>query len=244
MKVVITKNYEELSRLAAEHVADLVKSKPDPVLGLPTGSTPLGMYKELIAKNKKGELSFKDVTTFNLDEYEGLDKNDPNSYYRFMLDNFFSHIDVDKNKTNIPDARSNDIPKECLAYERKIEMTGGIDLMILGLGNNGHIGFNEPAEYFPGITHRVKLHEDTIEANSRFFDSIDDVPKYAVTMGIKSIMHCKSIMLIANGKAKADAIKNAIEGPITPQVPASVLQLHRDLTIIVDEEAASLLARC
>ena len=244
MKVVISKNYEELSRLAAEHVADLLKSKSDAVLGLPTGSTPLGMYKELISMNKKEDLSFKDVTTFNLDEYEGLDKNDPNSYYRFMLDNFFSHIDVDKNKTNIPDARSSDITKECVEYEKKIKAAGGIDIMILGLGNNGHIGFNEPAEYFAGITHRVKLHKDTIEANARFFDNIDDVPKYAVTMGIKSIMHCKSIMLIANGKGKADAIKKAIEGPITPQVPASVLQLHRDLIIIVDEEAASLLTSC
>lgn len=243
MKVIVTKNYEELSRLAAGHVADLLKSKPDAVLGLPTGSTPLGMYKELIAMNQKGELSFKDVTTFNLDEYEGLDRNDSNSYYRFMLDNFFSHIDIDRNKTNIPDAMSSDIPKECLKYEKKIEKAGGIDLMILGLGNNGHIGFNEPAEYFAGITHRVKLHEDTIKANSRFFSSIDQVPKFAVTMGIKSIMHCKSIMLIANGKAKAEAIKKTIEGPITPQVPASVLQLHRYFTIIVDEEAASLLTK-
>lgn len=241
MKVIITKNYEDLSQSAAGHVADLLKSKPDAVLGLPTGSTPLGMYKELIALNKKGQLSFKNVTTFNLDEYEGLDREDANSYYRFMLDNFFGYIDIDLKKTNIPDARSCDIPKECLEYEKKIEKAGGIDLMILGIGNNGHIGFNEPAEYFPGITHRVKLHEDTIKANSRFFHRIDEVPKFAVTMGIKSIMHCRSIMLIASGKAKAQAIKNTIEGPITPQVPASVLQLHRDLTIILDEEAAVLL---
>lgn len=242
MKVIVTKNYEELSRLAAGHVADLLKSKPDAVLGLPTGSTPLGMYKELIAMNQKGELSFKGVTTFNLDEYEGLDRNDSNSYYRFMLDNFFSHIDIDGSKTNIPDAMSSDIPKECLKYEKKIEKAGGIDLMILGIGNNGHIGFNEPASYFAGITHRVKLHEETIQANSRFFSDIDSVPTYAITMGIKSIMHCRSIMLLASGKAKAEAIKKTLEGPITPDVPASVLQLHRDLTIIIDEKAASLLS--
>lgn len=241
MKLLVAKTYEEMSKLAAEHVANLIKSNPKAVLGLPTGSTPLGMYKELISMYKDGALSFRGITTFNLDEYEGLDRNNPNSYYRFMLDNFFNHIDIEKDKTNIPDAKCSDIYKCCIEYEEKIKKVGGIDLMVLGLGNNGHIGFNEPAEYFPGITHRAKLHRETINANSRFFNSVDEVPKYAVTMGIRSIMHCRSILLIANGKVKAEAIRKAIKEPVTAKVPASVLQLHQDLTIIIDEEAASLL---
>lgn len=241
MNIIFARDYDELSRLAAAKVADTMRSKPGAVLGLPTGSTPLGMYRELISMYKEGKLSFKDVTTFNLDEYEGIPKEDENSYYRFMRDNFFSHIDIDKERTNIPDGMSCDVEEECRDYERRIEKAGGIDLMVLGIGNNGHIGFNEPASYYAGITHRVKLHQNTIEANARFFGSVEKVPKYAVTMGIKSIMQCCSIMILASGKAKADAIKKALEGPITPELPASVLQLHRDLTVIVDEEAGSLL---
>lgn len=243
MKIIIAKNYEELSLQAANKVAGIVKSKQDVVLGLPTGSTPLGMYKDLIAMNKENKLSFKDVTTFNLDEYESLPKEDENSYYRFMWDNFFSHIDIDRQRTNIPNGMASNVEEECKDYERSIEDVGGIDLMVLGIGNNGHIGFNEPSSYFAGATHRVKLHENTIEANSRFFGSLDKVPKHAVTMGIKSIMQCRSVMILASGKGKADAIKKALEGPITPELPASVLQLHRDLTVIVDEEAASLLEK-
>jgi len=242
MKLHIVKNYDELSHAAAEKVAHIVKSNPKVVLGLPTGSTPLGMYKELIDMNKRKEISFKEVITFNLDEYQGLPREDVNSYYRFMWDNFFSHIDIVKENTNIPNGMADDVEKECTAYESRIEKVGGIDLMILGIGNNGHIGFNEPAQFFGGITHRVKLTENTIEANSRFFGAIDRVPRYAITMGIKSIMHCRSIMLLANGKAKAEAIKKALEGPITPELPASVLQLHRELTVIVDKEAGSLLS--
>jgi len=241
MNIIFARDYDELSRLAAAKVADTMRSKPGAVLGLPTGSTPLGMYRELISMYKEGKLSFKDVTTFNLDEYEGIPKEDENSYYRFMRDNFFSHIDIDKGRTNIPDGMSCDVEEECRDYERRIEKAGGIDLMVLGIGNNGHIGFNEPASYYAGITHRVKLHQNTIEANARFFGSVEKVPKYAVTMGIKSIMHCRSIMILASGKAKAGAIKKALEGSITPELPASVLQLHRDLTVIVDEEAGSLL---
>ncbi|MEA4963640.1 glucosamine-6-phosphate deaminase [Lutispora sp.] len=241
MNIIFARDYDELSRLAAAKVADTMRSKPGAVLGLPTGSTPLGMYRELISMYKEGKLSFKDVTTFNLDEYEGIPKEDENSYYRFMRDNFFSHIDIDKGRTNIPDGMSCDVEEECRDYERRIEKASGIDLMVLGIGNNGHIGFNEPASYYAGITHRVKLHQNTIEANARFFGSVEKVPKYAVTMGIKSIMHCRSIMILASGKAKAGAIKKALEGSITPELPASVLQLHRDLTVIVDEEAGSLL---
>lgn len=241
MNIIISRDYDELSRVAADKVAGIVKSRPDAVLGLPTGSTPLGMYRELISMNKEGKLSFKKITTFNLDEYEALPKEDENSYYKFMWDNFFSHIDIEKEKTNIPNGMACDVEEECKDYERRIVEAGGIDLMVLGIGNNGHIGFNEPAEYFAGITHRVKLTDNTIEANSRFFGSVDKVPKYAVTMGIKSIMQCRSVMILASGKGKADAIKKALEGPITPELPASVLQLHRDLTVVVDEEAASLL---
>jgi len=160
-----------------------------------------------------------------------------------MWDNFFSHIDIDRERTNIPNGMASDVEEECKDYETRIEAVGGIDLMVLGIGNNGHIGFNEPSSYFARATHRVKLHENTIEANSRFFGSLDKVPKHAVTMGIKSIMQCRSVMILASGKGKADAIKKALEGPITPELPASVLQLHRDLTVIVDEEAASLLEK-
>ncbi len=241
MELLITKTYDELSKSAAGRVKDFIKSKPEAVLGLPTGSTPLGMYKELISMYREGAVSFKGVTTFNLDEYEGLDRDHENSYYKYMVDNFFDHVDIDKSRTNIPTGKCSDNYKCCMEYEERIKKSGGIDLMVLGLGNNGHIGFNEPAEHFPGITHRVKLHKETIKANSRFFKNQDEVPKYAVTMGIRSIMHCKNIILLANGKGKSEAIKKALKEPVTPKVPASVLQLHQSLTVIIDEEAASLL---
>lgn len=241
MEVIIAKNYESLSELAAEKVAKVIKTKKYPKIGLPTGSTPMGMYKRLIDMNKRGEISFKDVVTFNLDEYEGLDKKNPSSYYRFMMENFFGHIDIDLKNAHIPDGTSNDIYKECTHYEEKIKLFGGIDLTVLGIGNNGHIGFNEPNTYFSKTTHRVKLHDDTIKVNSRFFSHIKDVPHYAITMGIKSIMSSNSIMLLANGMKKAEAIKNTVEGPITPAAPASILQLHDDVTVIVDEEAAAFL---
>ncbi len=241
MNIIATDSYEEMSKSAAGRINNVVKSNPKAVLGLPTGSTPLGMYKELIDMYKNKVISFRDVITFNLDEYEGLDKNNPNSYQRFMWNNFFDYVDINIDNTNFPDVKFVDSYKACMEYEEKIKKAGGIDLMILGLGNNGHIGFNEPSEQFPGITHRVKLHKETITANSRFFKNIDEVPKYAITMGIRSIMHCKSIMLIANGKTKAEAIKKALKEPVTPKVPASVLQLHRDVTVIIDIEAASLL---
>lgn len=241
MKISVVSNYEEMSKLASERIVGLIKLNPKAVLGLPTGSTPLGMYEKLIIMHKKDGVSFKDVITFNLDEYEGLDGDNPNSYQRFMRDNFFGHVDIDFANVNFPDSKCGDSYKACIDYEERIKKAGGIDLMVLGLGNNGHIGFNEPSEHFPGITHKVKLHKETIKANSRFFKSIDEVPKYALTMGIRSIMHCKSILLIANGKVKAEAIKKAFKEPVTPKVPASVLQLHQDVTVIMDKEAASLL---
>ncbi len=241
MNVIVTSNYDELSKLAAEKIVDLVKFNPKAVLGLPTGSTPLGMYEKLINFYKKDVISFSDVITFNLDEYEGLDRDNPNSYQKFMWDNFFDHVDICKANVNFPDTKGGDNYRACIDYEESIKKAGGIDLMVLGLGNNGHIGFNEPSEHFPGITHRVKLHKETIEANSRFFKGIEEVPKYAVTMGIRSIMHCKSIILIANGQSKAEAIKKALKEPVTPKVPASVLQLHQDVTVIIDCDAASFL---
>ncbi len=241
IKVIVTNNYDELSNLAASKVARLVKSKPCAVLGLPTGSTPLGMYKQLISMYQDRSLSFKDVSTFNLDEYAGLSPDNENSYHFYMQDNFFKHVDIKENNTHIPDSTAADTETKCAEYERKIEKAGGIDLMVLGLGNNGHIGFNEPDSHFPLKTHRVKLDESTIQANARFFSSIDEVPRFAVTMGIGTIMHCRSVILLASGKAKAPAVKGALEGPVTPALPASALQFHMDVTVILDKDAASLL---
>ncbi len=241
VKITVAENYYELSNLAAHKVAQVIRSRPDTVLGLPTGSTPLGLYQELISIHRDTKLSFKNVTTFNLDEYVGLEPDDVNSFHYFMNENFFRHIDIDKDCINIPDGNAPDVEMECAEYERKIADAGGIDLMILGLGNNGHIGFNEPNTHFPAITHKVKLDQSTIQANARFFHSIGQVPRFAVTMGIGSIMHCRSIMLLANGKAKAPAVKAALEGPIIPALPASALQLHSDVTVILDKEAAGLL---
>jgi glucosamine-6-phosphate deaminase len=244
IKVTVTDNYDELSNLAAGKVAQLVKSKPGKpgaVLGLPTGSTPLGMYRQLISMYQDGSLSFRDVSTFNLDEYVGLSPDNENSYHFYMQQNFFKHVDIKQHNINIPDSNAADVEAECAEYERKIETAGGIDLMVLGLGNNGHIGFNEPDSHFPARTHKVKLDESTIQANARFFSSIDEVPRFAVTMGIGSIMRCRSIMLLASGKAKAPAVKGALEGPITPALPASALQFHMDVTVILDKDAASLL---
>jgi glucosamine-6-phosphate deaminase len=243
MNIHIYNDYDEMSKAAADYVYNFIKSKPNAVLGLPTGSTPIGMYKELIKLYKENKISFKDITTFNLDEYENLDESNVNSYHYFMFDNFFNHIDIDKENINILSGTNEDYEKECKAYEDKIEKAGGIDLMILGLGINGHVGFNEPSDYFSGETYRIKLHEDTIEANSRFFDNVDEVPRYALTMGIKSIMNCKEILLLAGGGNKANAIKGAVEGPITPQLPASVLQLHSSAVFMLDNESAKLLSK-
>jgi glucosamine-6-phosphate deaminase len=243
MEIKVFNNYDELSKAAAQFVYEFVKSKPNAVLGLPTGSTPIGMYKELIKLNKENKISFKDIITFNLDEYEGLDASNTNSYHYFMFDNFFNHIDINKENINILSGVSGDYEKECKAYEEKIKNAGGIDLMILGLGGNGHIGFNEPSDHFSGETYRVNLHEDTINANARFFDNADEVPKYALTMGTKSIMSCKKILLLASGESKADAMKGTVEGRITPQLPASILQLHNDVTFILDNDSAKLLSK-
>lgn len=239
MKVIVVNNYEEMSIKAAQIVASQIILKEESILGLATGSTPIGMYKELIKLYEQKIIDFEKTKTFNLDEYFGLNRDNDQSYYYYMRNNLFNHINIKTENTNIPDGTAKDIHEECINYEEKIKKAGGIDLQVLGIGTNGHIGFNEPDIKFESTTHLVNLDEETIKANSRFFDSIDEVPKQAISMGIKTIMHSKKIVLLANGKNKADAIYGTVKGNITPELPASILQLHNDVYIIVDKEAAS-----
>lgn len=241
MKVIITVNYDEMSKKAAEIVKKQIKEKHNTVLGLATGSTPLGMYKHLIEMYKRGEIDFSNVITFNLDEYIGLSPDHPQSYHYFMFHNFFNHINIKKENVHIPNGIAEDLEEECRKYEEEIEKAGGIDLQILGIGVNGHIGFNEPEESIETKTHVVTLTEDTINANKRFFKSAEEVPRKAITMGLGSIMKAKKIVLLASGKNKAEAIKETIKGQLTTKVPATVLALHPDVTIIIDKEAASLI---
>lgn len=239
MRIVIAKDYVELSKKAANLLASQITLKPNSVLGLATGSTPMGAYSELIRIYEEGDISFGEVVTFNLDEYYGLDKENAQSYYYFMMENLFKHVNINKNNIYIPDGRAKDIDNECIEYEFKIKQAGGIDLQLLGIGRNGHIGFNEPDVKFEAQTHLVTLDEDTIEANSRFFTAMEDVPRRAISMGIKTIMHSKKIVLLASGEEKAETINNMINGKITPELPASVLQLHPDVVVLLDEKAAS-----
>ena len=240
MRIIEAKNYEDLSKKAAEIIAAQVTLKPNAVLGLATGSTPVGTYKNLIKKYEEGELDFSQVTSVNLDEYKGLSGDHDQSYRYFMNDNLFNHVNIDKSRTSVPNGLEEDAAKACADYDAVIESVGGVDLQLLGIGGNGHIGFNEPAEEFKVGTHCVKLTESTIEANARFFESIDDVPKYAYTMGIGNIMNAKTVLLIASGKNKAQAVYDSFFGPVNPHVQASILQLHRDAIIIADEDALSL----
>lgn len=237
MRIIVDEDYKEMSKTAADMMASQIILKPDSVLGLATGGTPIGFYKELVNLYKQGKFSFKEVKTFNLDEYYGLDKSNPQSYHYYMMENLFKHIDIDLENVNIPDGTAKDIDEECRAYEDKIRKAGGIHMQLLGIGINGHIGFNEPDVKFEAITHLVNLDEETIEANSRFFSSIEEVPRSAISMGIKTIMHSKKILLLAAGSEKAQVIERMINGPITPELPASILQLHPDVTLIVDKEA-------
>ena len=241
MKIYKAKDYNDMSRKAANILSAQVIMKPDAVLGLATGSTPLGVYSQLIEWYKKGDIDFSKVTTVNLDEYKGLKQDNPQSYYHFMCENFFDHINIDKKNVNLPDGTVEDSDAECERYNNVIRSVGGIDMQLLGIGDNGHIGFNEPGCAFETETHCVKLTESTIKANSRFFDSIDEVPKEAYTMGIKSIMQAKKILLVASGENKAKALCEAICGPVTPQNQASILQMHNDVTIVADEAALSLI---
>ena len=240
MRIYRAKDYDEMSRKAANIIAAQMTLKPDSVLGLATGSTPIGTYRELIAKYSQGDIDFSRIKTANLDEYRGLPRENDQSYYYFMYENLFRHVNIDMANTNIPNGMEPDSDAECARYEKVIESLGVVDLQLLGLGHNGHIGFNEPAPEFPKETHCVELTESTINANSRLFDSIDDVPREAYTMGIGTIMAAKEILVVANGSEKADIVRRAFFGPVTPEVPASILQFHPNVTVVVDKEAAAL----
>ncbi len=235
MKFITVENYEQLSRQAANIIAAQVIMKPGCVLGLATGSSPVGTYQELIARYNQGELDFSQVTSINLDEYLGLDGTHDQSYRYFMQTNLFDHINIRRENTFVPNGCAADIAKECDEYDARITRYGGIDLQLLGIGLDGHIGFNEPADIFVGATHVVDLHESTIKANARFFANENEVPRQAVTMGMAGIMQAKKVLLIANGKAKKEIVEKAFFGPITPEVPASILQLHPDVTVVFSE---------
>ena len=235
MKFITVDAYEKLSRQAANIISAQVILKPNSVLGLATGSSPLGTYKQLIEWYEKGDIDFSNVTSVNLDEYVGLDGSNDQSYRYFMNKNLFEHINIDINNTYVPNGCAVDLAGEGRKYDDHIAELGGIDLQLLGIGLDGHIGFNEPDKYFVKSTHVVDLHESTIKANSRFFANIDEVPKKAITMGMVSIMQAKKILLIASGKEKRDILEKAFYGPITPEIPASILQLHPDITVIYSE---------
>ena len=237
MKIIIDSE-KNIAKLAAQRYVELLKEKPDAVLGGATGSTPLGLYAELARLCQAGEVSFARARTFNLDEYVGLDGSHDQSYRYFMNENLFKHIDIDIRNTRVPDGINT---AGAAAYDEEIAAAGGIDLQLLGIGVDGHIGFNEPGTPWDSVTHVVELHPSTREVNSRFFASIDEVPTHAVTMGIKTVMNARSIILMATGKSKAEIIRDMLKGPVTTDVPASILQLHPFVEIYLDEEAASLL---
>ena len=237
MKIYKAKDYKDMSRKAANIISAQVIMKPNCVLGLATGSTPIGTYDQLVEWYNKGDLDFSEVTTVNLDEYKGLPRTNDQSYYYFMHQHLFDRVNIDPERTNVPNGMEPDAEKECGRYEELIRSLGGVDLQLLGLGHNGHIGFNEPGEAFEKETHCVDLTESTIEANKRFFASADDVPKQAYTMGIKTIMQAKKILIVVNGENKADIVERAFFGPVTPEVPASILQLHNDVTLVGGEAA-------
>ena len=228
-----------MSRKAANIISAQVIMKPDCVLGLATGGSPEGIYKQLIEWYNKGDIDFSEVTTINLDEYRGLSRESEQSYWYFMHDRFFNHVNVRPQKINVPDGTNLNAEKECARYDQVILSNGGIDLQLLGIGVDGHIGFNEPGAAFELGTHCVDLDESTIEANKRYFEKKEDVPRQAYTMGIKTIMQAKKVLMVVSGKNKADIVKAAFFGPVTPQVPASILQMHPDFTLVGDEDALS-----
>lgn len=241
MRFIIAKDYEEMSRAAADVIAAQVRENPACTLGLATGSTPEGLYACLAADCAAGALDFSQVESFNLDEYRGLDGDHEQSYRYFMDKHLFDRVNIDKARTHVPDGSNPDADAACAAYETSIARAGGIDLQLLGLGHNGHIGFNEPADVFPKATNCVDLTESTIRANSRLFDSADEVPRQAYTMGIGTIMRARKILVVAAGSDKAEIVRDAFTGDVTPRVPASILQFHPDVTVIVDAEAGALL---
>ena len=241
MIIYVGKDYQDVSRKAANIMSAQIIMKPNAVLGLATGSTPVGLYKQLIEWYNKGDLDFSQITSVNLDEYKGLSGDNDQSYRYFMNTNLFDHVNIDKNKTYVPNGLEEDSDKACADYNEIIRSVGGIDIQLLGIGGNGHIGFNEPGEAFEKETHCVDLTESTIKANARFFESMDEVPKQAYTMGIKNIMQARKVLLIVSGEGKAEILDKVLYGPVTPQVPASILQLHNDLTVVADEAAMSVI---
>ena len=236
-RVIVVKNPDEMGVKAADQFEALIQSKPACVIGLATGSTPVPLYKELISREKAGKIDFSRVRSANLDEYKGLAPDHPQSYRKFMQENLFDHISIKPENTIVPDGLAEDVEAMCAAYEEKIEAWGGVDLQLLGIGHDGHIGFNEPEDHFPTMTHEVKLTDMTIDANKRFFESIDDVPKYAISMGIGTIMVAKQIVMVVTGADKKDILHKTFWGPVTPEVPASILQFHPNVTLICDEAA-------
>lgn len=240
MHICKVKNYQELSRKAANIIAAQVILKPDSVLGLATGSSPVGTYEQLVQMYENGDLDFSQVTTVNLDEYKGLAGTDPQSYRYFMNSNLFHKINIPHDRTFVPDGTEADSSAACAEYDRKLQETGPADIQILGLGHDGHIGFNEPADHFEVSTHCVDLTEQTIQANKRFFEKEEDVPRQAYTMGTQTIMYARMILVVANGEAKAQAVHDMCYGPVTPECPASILQLHTNCVVVADEAALSL----
>lgn len=240
MKIIRATDYYDMSRKAANIISAQVIMKPNCVLGLATGGTPVGTYKQLVEWYNKGDLDFSEVTTVNLDEYRGLPQEHPESYWSFMHKNLFDLVNIRPEAIHLPDGTNMDSAAECAHYDEIIRQLGGVDLQLLGIGHDGHIGFNEPGAAFELGTHCVSLTEETIEANKRFFDGdVNQVPKQAYTMGIKTIMQARKVLMVANGAGKADIVKKAFFGPVTPEVPASILQMHPDFTLVLDAEAAS-----
>lgn len=241
MKIYRTKDYSHMSRKAADIIFAQITLKPDCVLGLATGSTPLGLYSRLAELYEIGDLDFSQVTTVNLDEYKGLSRENPQSYYYFMHENLFRKVNIDENRTFLPDGMEADSDKACRQYNEILASVGRADIQLLGLGHNGHIGFNEPNTFFEKDTHCVTLTQQTIQANRRFFQSEEEVPRQAYTMGIRTIMSARRILVVVSGADKADTVKKAFFGPVTPEVPASILQLHDDVILVADEAALSAL---
>lgn len=241
MQLYLTNSESDFNRKAANIISAQIIMKPSCVLGLATGSTPQGAYKQLVEWYCKGDVDFAKVRTVNLDEYKDISRNNPNSYYTFMQNNLFSHVNINQNNIYLPNGMAEDSKAECLRYNGIIESLGGIDLLLLGIGENGHIGFNEPGDTFEKEVHLVELTESTKKANSRFFTSLNEVPSYAYTIGMKTIMQAKSILLIAFGEKKANALIHAFYGTITPSLPASILQLHNNVTVVADSAAAKFL---
>ncbi|MBQ3638968.1 MAG: glucosamine-6-phosphate deaminase [Clostridia bacterium] len=236
MKIISVESYQKLSRFGANLIAAQIAVKPRSVLGLATGSSPVGIYRDLIDRYRAGELDFSEVTSINLDEYIGLSPDHPQSYRRFMQENLFDHVNIDPARTFVPNGLAPDLDAECEAYDKRISDLGGIDLQLLGIGLDGHIGFNEPSDAFMKPTHVAELHQSTITANSRFFANEDEVPRRAISMGVGGIMQARKILLVANGIAKRTIVDRAFNGPITPRIPASILQLHPDVTVIYSME--------